>query len=172
MTWVDSSNSGIDITENKYIDKIAGNSNWDKAARTELPLTRGINVVEFVTEKIPPPVTYSTHDRIIVVGVHPTPNLVAGQCNPGFHVSSVGVKFGATFLPKRLGTEESTNWVAEGVIRMEVDFITDQIRIYCDNELLIVNTDTHKPSLLGGCYVTFMVNTPNTRVHILKSIMH
>ena len=171
MTWVDSSNSGITITENKYIAKIDGASNWDKAARTELPLTTGVNIVEFVTEKDPPQDVYTMHERIIVVGVHPTSNLVAGQCNPGFHVSSVGVKFGATFTPQRVGVDEGTNWLSEGVIRMEVDFITDQIRIYDNDELKIVNLDSHKPSLLAGCYITFMVNTPNTRIRILSSSM-
>jgi hypothetical protein len=167
VRWVDHTNSGIIIShDNKTLEKAGGNANWDKICRSVNPLTRGLNVIEFIVDK-------SDQTRAMVVGVHPNPNCKAGLCEPGFHVSSVGISFNSSFSKtdrhNRSMQQSDTSWMVGNNIRVEVDFITDRTQIFCNGELKVSAVETHKPSKMPNCYFTFMLYAPHMKVQILTS---
>jgi hypothetical protein len=69
----------------------------------------------------------------------------------GMHLSSGSICFHANLLESG-----NNHWLGYEKIRIEVDFDSDQIRIFGNNVLKVVNDDTHKPSDMKTCYITFM----------------
>jgi hypothetical protein len=173
VTWVDHKNSGMQISpDHMTLTKQGGMDTWDKISRSKRPLTRGKNELTFRINKIPDTSTLST-STTLVVGVHPHPNCEVAMCEPGFHVSSVGVCFGALQYPEttsrdRMGYE--TTWLTVGkTIRVVLDFFEDKISVFCNDELKMVNDANHKPSKSLEWYFTFMLCSPNVEIQILSS---
>ncbi len=169
VQWLDHTNCGIEISsDHKTLSKNSVSSEaWDKIARSHIPLTKGLNILEFKINARPP-----TFMPAMVVGVHPTNDCKAGFCEPGLHVSSVGVAFhvvasGNTTHGHNTGFD--TSWMMGQRVRVEVDFIQDKIRFYADDILKMENAETHAPSMMPGSYFTFMISAPSCAIEILRS---
>lgn len=170
VQWLDHTKSGIDISpDHKLLSKNGTSSQaWDKIARSHIPLTQGLNILEFKINAKPP-----TFMPAMVVGVHPTNDCKAGFCEPGLHVSSVGVAFHVVAADDKtthgINSGFDTSWMMGQTVRVEVDFIQDKIRFYADDILKMVNAETHAPSKMPGCYFTFMISAPACEIEILRS---
>jgi hypothetical protein len=102
-----------------------------------------------------------------VIGVHPHEFCEPSQCEPGVHVSSVGLYFHV----KLLNGSNDTTWLTKERVRIEVDFLQDQIRYYGEDGVLrICNEDSHAPSKMGTCYLTFNFFS-TTKIIIHSSIL-
>jgi hypothetical protein len=166
IEWVDNTNSKILIShDHRTIKKVEGDSNWDRIARSKYPLTRGVNSLEFRLQRLP----NAREEPSIVIGVHPTPDCEAGMCQPGVHVSSVGVTFNTDVNTDSVQTGGDTLWMIGNIIRVEVDFFNDEIRVLCNGEVKIKNAPTHKLSDMPNCYFNFMICFPDVEICILNS---
>jgi hypothetical protein len=173
VTWIDHQSTGVEISpDHKYVSKVKSNNNWDKICRSTQRLTKGRNILEFKVTKLKDPTSNDT-GTAMVVGVHPNPYCVVAACEPGFHVSSVGVAYHAYQVPERQKRKSATGydtfWMANNIIRVEVDFIEDRILIFCNEELKMENEESHKPSSQLEWYFTFMFCSPNVQIEILSS---
>ncbi len=166
VEWIDHKKTQIEISpDHKLLYKSKGKQGWDKVVRSAQPLTRGKNILEFRVEHMDraPLGTVS-----MVVGVHPTPDCEAGVCEPGFHVSSLGVTFHTVSRPNN--DDHDTSWMLnDNIIRLEVDFNADTIQVFCNGVLRMECTNSHKPSTMPNSYFTFMLSTVRMQIRILSS---
>jgi hypothetical protein len=155
--------------ETENLDYLISNNNTqlakDKRGSTssvffesETPATCGFNSIEFKIENE----KQLTDEKKVIFMVHTFPKNIK-ILDHSVIISDVAYKRNCTPL------KQCSEWFLNTTVRVDVDFVTDTIRFYSDNTLVVDTCDV-KPSAMKTCYFMIVMDLQeNNTVRILSS---
>jgi hypothetical protein len=125
--------------------------------QTEKPATRGTNSIELKITN-----DYVNPKHVIAsVGVHPQGQFSNSQ--KSVHFTSYGITYNCLLV-----RQEHGSWLIGNTVRIEIDFVADTIKMYCNNRLMVENDHKFCPSTMKTCYISLSLST-NTTARIISS---